>query len=414
MKTPSNKKDSRSLPADAHFLSQISSALYEGRPLSGPNGLLTQLVKQALEAALEGELDAHLGDASLEEGGNRRNGFNKKTLKSSFGSFELDTPRDRSSSFDPQLVKKRQVVLNDELDAKILALYGLGNSYELIGSHIKDIYGIDVGASTISAITQKLIPQIAEWRSRLLESVYPILFLDAMFFKVRGENGQVVTKALYNILGINQDGRKEVLGFYTAETEGASFWLGVLNDLKARGVQDILIACVDGLKGFPEAIQASFPQAEVQLCIVHQIRNSIKFVASKDQKPFMADLKAVYQAETKDLAEHNLLVLDEKWGKKYPMVLKSWNNNWENLSTYFKYSQELRKLIYTTNPIEGLHRQIRKFTKTKGAFTSENALFKLVFCAINHASRKWTQPIHNWALTISQLDIFFPQRLSLR
>jgi len=234
-----------------------------------------------------------------------------------------------------------------------------------------------------------------------------------MFFKVR-ENGQVRQKVLYNILGINQEGFKEVLGFYVADSEGANFWLGVLNDLKARGVEDIFIACIDGLKGFPEAIQASFPKTEIQLCIVHQIRNSLKFIASKDQKEFMKDLKTVYQAETKDLAELNLLRLDEKWGAKYPMVLKSWQTNWENLSSYFKYSPEVRRLIYTTNSIEGLHRQIRKFTKTKGAFTSENALFKLVFSAINYASRKWSQPIHNWGVTISQLDIFFPDRLSLR
>lgn len=396
-----------------NVLAQISSAIYEGRPLSGENGVLTQLIKKALEASLEGELDSHLSENSLEEGGNRRNGFKSKTVKSSFGSFDLETPRDRQSSFDPQVVKKRQTVLNEELDTKILALYGLGNSYDAISFHVKDLYGIEVSSATIASVTERLIPQITEWRSRPLEAVYPITFLDAMYFKVR-ENNHVRQKVLYNILGINQDGFKEVLGFYVADSEGANFWLGVLNDLKARGVEDIFIACVDGLKGFPEAIQASFPKTEVQLCIVHQIRNSLKFVASKDQKEFMKDLKTLYQAQTKDLAELNLLRLDEKWGQKYPMVLKSWQTNWDNLSSYFRYSQELRKLIYTTNPIEGLHRQIRKFTKTKGAFTSENALFKLIFCAINYASRKWSQPIHNWAITISQLDIFFPNRLSLR
>jgi len=396
-----------------NVLAQISSAIYEGRPLSGENGVLTQLIKKALEASLEGELDSHLSENSLEEGGNRRNGFKSKTVKSSFGSFDLETPRDRQSSFDPQVVKKRQTVLNEELDTKILALYGLGNSYDAISFHVKDLYGIEVSSATIASVTERLIPQITEWRSRPLEAVYPITFLDAMYFKVR-ENNHVRQKVLYNILGINQDGFKEVLGFYVADSEGANFWLGVLNDLKARGVEDIFIACVDGLKGFPEAIQASFPKTEVQLCIVHQIRNSLKFVASKDQKEFMKDLKTLYQAQTKDLAELNLLRLDEKWGQKYPMVLKSWQTNWDNLSSYFRYSQELRKLIYTTNPIEGLHRQIRKFTKTKGAFTSENALFKLIFCAINYSSRKWSQPIHNWAITISQLDIFFPNRLSLR
>lgn len=413
MKTGSNKKEIPSTLSDDNILSQISSALYEGRPLSGENGVITQLIKKALEASLAGELDNHLSENSLEEGGNRRNGFNSKNVKSSFGTFDLETPRDRRSSFEPNLVKKRQTVLNEELDTKILALYGLGNSYDAINFHVKDLYGIDVSPATISSVTDKLVPQLTEWRSRPLEAIYPIVFLDAMFFKVREDN-QVRQKVLYNILGINQQGFKEVLGFYVAESEGANFWLGVLNDLKSRGVEDILIICIDGLKGFPEAIQASFPKTEVQLCIVHQIRNSLKFVASKNQKEFMKDLKTVYQAETKDLAELNLLRLDEKWGEKYPMVLKSWQTHWDNLSTYFKYSPEVRKLIYTTNSIEGLHRQIRKYTKTKGSFTSENALLKLVFCAINHISRKWSQPLHNWALTISQLDIFFPDRISLR
>ena len=251
---------------------------------------------------------------------------------------------------------------------------------------------------------------IVKWRSRPLEAIYTVVFLDAMFFKVKQDN-KVTTKAIYNIMGINQEGRKDIIGFYACESEGSHFWLGVLNDLKARGVEDILIACVDGLKGFPEAINTAFPRTEVQLCIVHQIRNSIKHVASKNQKEFILDLKTVYQAETKDLAEHNLLMLDEKWGRKYPIVIKSWNNNWDNLSTYFKYSAEIRKLIYTTNPIEGFHRQVRKYTKTKGAFTSENALFKLVFCAIKQITAKWNMPISNWSLAISQLDIYFPDRL---
>ena len=261
-------------------------------------------------------------------------------------------------------------------------------------------------------MTDKLLPEIAQWRSRPLESIYPIVFLDAMFFKST-ESNKVVTKVLYNIMGINQSGYKDMLGFYVCESEGAHFWLGVLNDLKNRGVEDILIACIDGLKGFPEEINTAFPKTEVQLCVVHQIRNSLKYIASKNQKEFMVDLKTTYQAATLDLAEHNLLKLGEKWGSKYPMVIKSWQNNWDNLSTYFKYSGDIRRIIYTTNPIEGVHRQIRKYTKTKGAFTSENALFKLVFSAIKQVTKKWNQPVQNWALTISQLDIFFPDRLIL-
>lgn len=392
---------------------EIIQGMYQGKPLLGNGGLLTSLVKAFTQVALQGEMDAHLSENTLEQGGNRRNGITPKTIQCASGSFELEVPRDRNSSFEPQIVKKRQTILTEELDNKILALYGLGTSYDDISSHLSEIYGVDVSAATISSVTDKLVPMIAEWRARPLEGVYAVVFLDAMFFKVRQDN-KVETKVLYNIMGITQGGHKEILGFYSAESEGAHFWLGVLNDLKARGVEDILIACVDGLKGFPEAINASFPKTEVQLCVVHQIRNSLKHVASKSQKEFMVDLKTVYQADTRDLAEYHLLQLDEKWGKKYPMVIKSWQSNWNNLSTYFKYSKEIRKLIYTTNPIEGFHRQVRKYTKTKGSFTSENALFKLVFCAIKQITAKWNMPIPNWGLTISQLDIFFPDRLNLR
>jgi putative transposase len=394
-------------------LKEIIQGMYQGKPLLGPQGLLTQIAKDLTEIALQGEMEAHLEENSLAEGGNRRNGLSSKTMKSAAGSFELEVPRDRNGTFDPQLVKKRQTTLTNELDNKILALYGLGTSYNDISSHLQDIYGVEVSPATISAVTDKLLPQITEWRNRPLESLYSIVFLDAMFFKTKQDN-KVMTKVLYNIMGITRSGHKEILGFYACESEGAHFWLGVLNDLKARGVEDILIACIDGLKGFPEAIQAAFPKAEVQLCIVHQIRNSLKHVASKNQKSFMRDLKTVYQADTKDLAELNFLQLDEKWGKQYPMVIKSWQENWDNLTTYFKYSKDVRRLIYTTNPIEGFHRQVRKYTKTKGAFTSENALFKLVFCAINAIEAKWNQPLHNWALTISQLDIYFPNRLNIK
>ena len=392
---------------------EIISGLYQGKPLLGPQGILTQITKDLTQLALQGEMATHLIDNNLESLTNRRNGYTSKTMKTAAGSFELETPRDRNGTFEPQIVKKRQTILTDELDSKILALYGIGTSYSDISSHLQDIYGVDVSSATISAVTDRLIPKITEWRSRPLEAIYAIVFLDAMFYKAKKDN-VVVTKVIYNVMGINQHGHKEILGFYDCESEGAHFWLGVLNDLKTRGVQDILVACVDGLKGFPDAIQSAFPQTEVQLCIVHQIRNSLKHVASKNQKEFMVDLKAVYQAPNKDTAEFNLLQLEEKWGKKYPIVIKSWNANWQNLSTYFKYSGEVRKLIYTTNPIEGFHRQVRKYTKTKGAFTSENALFKLIYCAINNITSKWNQPLHNWALTISQLDIYFPNRLDIK
>lgn len=404
----------RALPSMTQdAMADIVAGLYAKKPLFGEQGLLMQLLKDLTQIAMQGEMDAHLAESSLEEGGNRRNGITRKTMKTAGGAFEMELPRDRNSSFEPQLIKKRQTVLTDELDEKILALYGLGTGYAGITEHLQEMYGVEVSVATINAVTDRLVPQIAEWRSRPLESVYAVVFLDAMFFKVR-QDGKVLPKALYNVMGITHSGHKEILGFYACESEGASFWLTVLNDLKVRGVQDILIACVDGLKGFPEAIHVAFPQTEVQLCVVHQIRNSLRYVASRDQKAFMVDLKTVYQAENKDLAEHNLLKLDEKWGKKYPVVIKSWQQNWDALSTYFKYSGEVKKLIYTTNPIEGFHRQVRKYTKTKGAFTSENALFKLVFCAIVSIEKKWTMPLPNWGLTFSQLDIFFPNRLSIK
>lgn len=396
------------------FKNQAISDLKSGKGLVGKDGILTPLIKEFLEAALEGEMTSHMASCLEEpDNQNRRNGKSSKIIQSPVGSFELETPRDRESSFDPQIVKKRQTVLNASLDNKILGLYGLGMSYQDIASHLKEMYDFDVSPGTISAVTDKVIPLIAEWRSRPLEAIYPILFMDGMYFRSR-ENGKVISKVLYNILGINQESRKEILGFYIADSEGANFWLGVLNDLKQRGIQDILIACVDGLTGFPEAIKGVFPQTEVQLCIVHQIRNSLKYVASKNQKEFLKDLKSVYQAPNKENAEHHLLKLDEKWGEKYPMVLKSWQMNWENLTHYFQYSGEIRRLIYTTNAIEGFHRQVRKFTKTKGAFTSEMALFKLVYCACQKIAEKWNQPLQNWALTISQLDVYFEERLKLK
>jgi putative transposase len=385
-------------------------ALKSGKPLLGEDGIATPLIKNIIEAALEGEAETHIDQTKTE--GNRRNGKSSKTVQSSAGSFELETQRDRNGSFEPQLVKKRQTILNATLDNKILGLYGIGMSYKDISSHLAEMYGVEISSATISSVTDKLLPVIEEWRNRPLEEIYPILFLDAMWFKIK-ENGKVVKKALYNLLGVDQSGHKEILGFYLADSEGAHFWLGILNDLKARGVKDILIACVDGLTGFPDAIEAAFPKTEVQLCIVHQIRNSIKYIASRDQKEFMQDLKTVYQASTKDLAESNLKKLDEKWGEKYPLVIKSWQTKWDLLSTYFKYSKDIRRLIYTTNPIEGFHRQVRKFTKTKGAFTSVNALYKLVHCACQRIKEKWNQPLHNWALTISQLHIYFEGRINV-
>ena len=392
------------------FQKEAIDKLKMGQSLTGKGGILTPLIKEIIEAALEGEMDSHLLDCKNQEQINRRNGKLRKTVKTDTGSFELETPRDREGSFEPEIVKKRQTVLNESLDNKILSLYAAGMSYSAITEHLAELYGLEISTAKISLITDKLLPIITEWRNRPLESIYPIVFLDALHFKVR-EEGKVRSKAFYSILGINKEGRKDILGMYFSENEGSHFWLSVLNDLRARGVEDILIASIDGLRGFPEAIRAVFPKVEIQLCVVHQIRNSLKYVVSKDQKAFMRDLKEVYRATSKDLAEHYFLELDEKWGKKYPAVIKSWQANWESLSQYFKYPEELRRIIYTTNIVEGFHRQVRKYTKNKGAFTSENALVKLMYCACQKVLEKWSQPMQNWAVIISQLQIYFDGRL---
>ncbi|MBA3045866.1 MAG: IS256 family transposase [Euryarchaeota archaeon] len=381
--------------------------IQEGKPFTGKDGVLTSLIKNLAEAALEGELDSHLGQ---EISANRRNGKTKKTIKSLDGNFELETPRDRNGTFSPQIVKKNQTTLSDEIEQKIIALYGLGMSYNDMASHLKEIYGLEISNATLSAITDKIIHTVKEWQARPLENVYPIVWLDAIHYKIR-ENGKVSSKAVYTILGVTIEGRKEVLGLYISENEGAKFWLQILTDLSNRGVNDILIACVDGLKGFPEAIETIFPNAEVQLCIVHQIRNSLKYVGSKNQKEFMVDLKRVYKAVNKDLAETELDTLEDKWNDKYPIVIKSWRNNWEHLSHFFKYPEEIRRIIYTTNTIEAVHRQFRKLTKTKGSFPNQNSLLKLLYMGIQNASKKWTMPVQNWSLTISQLAIFFEGRL---
>jgi putative transposase len=384
--------------------------LLSGKNINGKDGVLAPLVKQLVEAALEAELDSHITQDVFSGNKNRKNGKTSKTIKSTSGKFELETPRDRAGTFEPQIVKKNQSTISDEIEERILSMYGLGLSYRDIIKHIQEIYQVELSIATISAITDKIIDKVKQWQARPLEAIYPFVWLDAIHYKIK-EDGRYITKAVYTVLGMNKEGKKDILGLYLSANEGANFWLSVLTDLNARGLEDILIASVDGLKGFPEAIKTIFPKTEVQLCVVHQIRNSLKYVSSTDQKPFMKDLKLVYQATTKAIAEDELLKLDEKWGKKYPIVLNSWNNKWENLSYYFKYPKEIRKIMYTTNIIESVHRQFRKLTKTKGAFPNENSLMKLLYMGIQNAKEKWTQPVHNWSLTISQLAIFFEGRL---
>ena len=380
-----------------------------GKSLFGKGGAFAPLLQEMLNSILEGEIEGHL-DEEERESGNRKNGKNKKLLKTSSGNIEVTTPRDRLGSFEPEMVKKRETIMAQSLEDKIIGLYGLGTSLRDISAHIKETYDTEISATTLSAITDKVIPLVKEWQQRPLESLYCIVWMDAMFYKIK-EEGRTHTRCVYNILGINRDGKKEVLGMYVSHSEGANFWLGVINDLKQRGVEDILIACIDGLKGFEEAIRTIFPNTEVQTCVVHQIRNSLKYVASKDQKEFMGELKPVYRADNESQALDELAKLKEKWNKKYPMVIGSWETNWPKLSTYFKYPAGIRKLIYTTNTIEGYHRQIRKVTKNKGVFTSDMALLKLIYLATERIAQKWTMPLNNWSIAASQLKIIFGNRM---
>ncbi|MCX2839817.1 IS256 family transposase [Salinimicrobium sp. MT39] len=382
-----------------------------GKSLFGKGGAFAPMLKSFIEKALEAEMDSHLNEEER-SGGNKRNGKGKKKIKSGFGSFEIDTPQDRQSSFEPDLVKKRQTILADNLSEKIIGLYGLGMSYRDISSHIKEMYDTDISHTVLSQITDRIIPDVKAWQSRPLDPLYCIVWLDAMHYKVKVD-GKIEHKALYNILGINKEGYKEVLGMYISESEGANFWLQVLTDLQNRGLEDILIACTDNLKGFTNAILSIFSKTQVQLCIVHQIRNSLKFIASKDQKEFMKDLKKVYRAVNKEVAEDELLSLEEKWSQKYPVVIESWQRNWEELSQYFQFTEPIRKIIYTTNAVEGFYRQVRKVTKTKGAFTNDMALLKLVYLATKNIEKKWTAPLHNWSLTIQQFYIKFEDRIPL-
>ena len=382
-----------------------------GKSLYGKDGAFAPLLKVFLEAALEAEIESHL-DTEERQGGNRRNGKLRKQIKTSSGTLSIDTPRDRMSSFEPELIKKRETILAESLEQKILGMYGLGMSFRDISMHIKDMYDTDISHSTLSAITDRIIPEVKEWQCRSLNKLYPMVWMDAMHYKVK-EDHRMVSRAVYNILAINEYGRKEILGMYVSQSEGANFWLSVLTDLQNRGVQDILIACIDNLNGFAEAINAVFPKTEIQTCVIHQIRNSLKYVASRDQQAFLNDLKPVYKADTLDLAELRLAELDAKWGQKYEKVLESWQRNWPKLSGYFRYDPQIRKMIYTTNAIEGFHRQVRKVTKTKGAFTSDMALLKLIYLAQNNITKKWTMPIQNWKQIALKLAIWFPGRMTL-
>ena len=382
----------------------------------GKDGLVQRLIKDVLENILEVEMGEHLGRDKYDrqtdidqDDRNYRNGYSKKTLRSSFGDVDLDVPRDRKAEFEPQIIKKYETVCN-ELDKKIISLYAKGMSTRDIQAEVEDLYGITLSPSMISKITDKVIATATEWQNRMLDEIYPIVYLDAMYFKVRS-NGKIVNKAVYICLGYTLEGYKDILGILVDEAEGAKFWLSICNDLKNRGVKKILIACMDGLKGLPQVIKTVFPTVDIQTCIVHQIRNSIKYIASKDKKAFMKDLKEVYKAPTEDLALAQLDNLKEKWGSNYGMVIDSWYNNWNNLDTFFKFSPQIRKLIYTTNVLEGFNRQVRKFTKVRTIFPTDESLNKCVYLATMEIMEKWTQPIHNWGTTLAELSLYFEEQL---
>ena len=377
--------------------------------------LFKDMVGEVLENGLEGELDDELGytkyDYRNKETENSRNGHSRKNLKTSYGDVELKIPRDRNGEFEPQLVKKQQSTLTGDIEDKIISMYAKGMTTSDIESHIQEIYGLDCSDTTISRITDKILPVVREWQSRPLEEIYAVVFMDAIHFHVRSE-GHIIKKAVYIALGVRMDGTREVLGMWIGENESAKFWTSVMNGMKNRGVNDILIACVDGLTGFTNAIEAVFPRTEVQQCIIHQIRNTTRFVSYKDTKALLSDLKRVYAAVDEATALCELDMFESTWSSKYPKIAVSWRDNWVNLATYFKYPQEVRTLIYTTNAIEGFNRQLRKVTKNKGVFPTDDSLLKMLYLAMMDITKKWTGKRRDWGIIHSQLEIFFEDRLS--
>lgn len=378
------------------------------------NSLFKDIVGDILENGLEAELEEELGyskyDYRNKATDNSRNGYSPKTMKTSFGEVDINIPRDRQGEFEPQLVKRHQTSLPGDIEEKIISMYAKGMTTNDIDAHIRDIYGIEVSDSTISRITDKILPVAKEWQRRPLEEIYAVVFMDAIHYHVRSE-GHIVRKAVYILIGINMEGIREVLGMYVGENESAKYWAGILNSLGNRGVKDILIACVDGLTGFDNAIAAAFPKTEIQQCIIHQIRNTTRFVSYKDIKVLMTDLKRVYGAIDEMTALDELDSFDEKWGSKYAKIAKSWRENWSKLSTYFKYPQEVRTLIYTTNSIENFNRQLRKVTKSKSVFPTDDSLLKMLYLAMIDTTKKWTGKRRDWGVIHSQLEIFFADRL---
>lgn len=398
------------------LLDELSEDCKSAEDLLGEQGIIKQLTSRILGRMLQAEMSDHLGyeknDAAGHKSGNSRNGKTKKRLKTDGGEVSIEVPRDRNGDFEPQIVRKHQRRLKG-FDDKVISLYARGLTDREIGEHLKEMYGVDVSPELVSNVTDVVLDEVKAWRSRPLEEVYPIVYLDALKVKIRTE-GSVVNKAVYLALGINMEGDKELLGLWISENEGAKFWLSVLTELQNRGLKDIFIVCVDGLSGFPEAIETVFPQAQVQLCIVHMLRNSFRFVAWKDRKQVAQDLKPIYKAATAEEAEAHLTAFAQKWDGKYPSISKIWHDNWDHITPFFAYPDEIRKVIYTTNAIESVNRSVRKIIKNRGAFPSDAAATKLIYLALRNIAKKWSRPIYNWQAALNRFVIMFGDRVPLQ
>ena len=405
---------SKALPAD--LIDSLLSDYKKPEDLIGEHGLLKQLTKALVERALEAEMAEHLGhernDPVANSSGNTRNGKSRKTLKGEFGELPIEVPRDRQGTFAPQIIPKHQTRWTG-FDEKILSLYARGMTVREIQGHLEEMYGTEVSPTLISSVTDAVIEDARAWQSRPLDTLYPIVYLDCIHVKIR-DSGVVRAKAVYLAIGINLDGEKELLGLWIAQTEGAKFWLQVMTELKNRGLQDIFIACVDGLKGFPEAIETVFPKTDVQLCIVHLVRYSLNYVSWKLRKEVAADLKRIYQCATADEAEQKLAEFEETWGEAYPAIGQSWRRNWSRIIPFFDYPSEIRKVIYTTNAIESVNMSLRKITKNRGSFPSDEALVKLFYLALNNISKKWGMPIRDWKAALNRFTIQFEERMPQR
>ena len=403
------------MPISDKLIDQLLEGNKSPEDILGEEGLLKQLTKRVAERALEAEMDHHLGyqknDPAGNNTGNSHNGKGRKKVRSVHGEIELDVPRDRNGKFDPQLVKKGEKQLNG-FDDRVISLYARGMTTRDIQAHFLDAYGVEVSATFISQVTNAVLEEVKAWQSRPLDSVYPIVYLDALVVRSRA-SGAVQNKSVYLALGINMEGEKELLGLWMAETEGAKFWLLVMTELKNRGLNDIFIACTDGLKGFPEAIESVYPETQIQLCIVHQVRHSLRFVSWKQRKAVAADLRRIYAAATLAEAEEALVAFGERWDEEHPNISQSWRNNWERLSTFFDYPPQIRKVIYTTNAIESLNASLRKVTKTRRSFPNDEAVMKVLYLALHNIAKKWTMPIRDWKQAMSQFMILFGDRASL-